>query len=201
MFHVKHEVPPADVAAMDPGTQGQLRRYKALLRDRAIPLGLIGAADRDRLWDRHILDSLRGVAAVRPEDADAYDLGSGAGLPGIPVAIACPDLLMRVVDSRRNRAAFLELVVEELGLENVRVVAGRVEDLAEPVDLCFARAFADARSAWDAAAPRLRTGGRLVYFAGESFEDAFDLPPGVVRSNPLSSALARAGTLVIMTRQ
>jgi 16S rRNA (guanine527-N7)-methyltransferase len=186
---------------MDPQTQGQLRRYEALLRDRAVPLGLIGAVDRDRLWDRHILDSLRAAAVVEPGDADAYDLGSGAGLPGIPVAISCPNLGMRLVESRRSRAAFLELAVEELGLENVRVVAGRVEDLIEQVDLCFARAFADVHAAWEAASPRLRPGGRLVYFAGETFDDDADLPAGAVRSNPLSTALARGGTLVIMTRQ
>ena len=69
------------------------------------------------------------------------------------------------------------------------------------VDLCFARAFRDARGAWEAAEPRLQPGGRLVYFAGETFDDAADLPAGVVRSNPLSTALARGGTLVIMARQ
>src|SRR2546423_12839086 len=83
MFHVKHEVPPNAAVPMDHESQGQLRRYEALLRERAVPFGLIGAADRDRLWERHILDSLRGAVAVRANDVDAYDLGSGAGLPGI----------------------------------------------------------------------------------------------------------------------
>jgi len=201
MFHVKHEVPPTRAPPLDRETEAQLRRYEQMLRSRAIPLGLIGGADRDRLWERHILDSLRGTAAIRPNDADAYDLGSGAGLPGIPIAIARPGLRMRLVESRRNRAAFLELVVEQLGLEKVEVVAGRVEELTQPVDLCFARAFADALGAWKAAEPRLLPGGRLVYFAGETFDDVSELPPGAVRSNPLSTALAREGTLVIMTRQ
>ena len=201
MFHVKHEVPPPPAPLLDPEAEAQLRRYEEMLRDRAIPLGLIGMADRDRLWERHILDSLRGAAAVRPGDAVAYDLGSGAGLPGIPIAIACPGLRMRLVESRRNRAAFLELVVEQLALPRVEVVSGRVEELTQPVDLCFARAFTDGVGAWKLAEPRLLPGGRLVYFAGRTFDDARELPPGAVRSNPLSTALAREGTLVIMTRQ
>ena len=86
------------------------------------------------------------------------------------MAIACPDLHVTLVESRRPRAAFLELVLERLGLTNGAVSNVRVETLDGPVDLCFSRAFARVGVAWQAADRLLAPGGRLVYFAGERFD-------------------------------
>ena len=79
---------------------------------------------------------------------------------------------MTLVESRRPRAAFLQLVVDRLGLANTSVATVRVETLTEPVDLCFSRAFARVGVAWAAADRLLNPGGRLVYFAGERFDRA-----------------------------
>src|SRR5437867_12261122 len=94
-----------------------LLAYQELLRERGIPLGLVSAGDRDRLWERHIVDSLRGSSCIPGrQGGKVADLGSGGGLPGIPIAIARPDLLVHLVEGRARRAAFLELAVAHLGI-------------------------------------------------------------------------------------
>ena len=178
----------------------QLETFEELIRERAIPLGMVATADEGRIRERHVQDSLRAATAVTRADHTAYDLGSGAGLPGVVVAIACPELRMTLVESRRPRAAFLQLVVDRLGLTNTSVATVRVETLTESVDLCFSRAFARVGVAWSAADRLLNPGGRLVYFAGERFDHA-ELPEDAVSSLVTTSALARSGPLVIMSRQ
>ncbi len=180
---------------------GRLLVFEELLRGRAVPLGLIAEGDAARIRTRHVLDCLRAALAVEEGDRDAYDLGSGAGLPGIVVAVARPSLSVTLVESIQKRAAFLELAVEELGLANASVAATRAEALHEPVDLCFARALASLGRSWDMALPILRPLGRLVYFAGEG-SPAPDLLPGAGSVDVLEAPLlARSGPLVIMTRQ
>jgi 16S rRNA (guanine527-N7)-methyltransferase len=177
-----------------------LERFEGLLRERALPKGLIAAADAGRLRERHILDSLRAVSAMRPGDTRAIDLGSGAGLPGVVVAIARPSLHVVLVEPRRARVAFLEFAVEDLQLSNVSVLASRIEDVEDQVDVCFSRAFAALPEAWRAAAPRLRAGGRLFYFAGAGAalpETPSDASAVEVLESPL---LESSGPLFIMTR-
>jgi 16S rRNA (guanine527-N7)-methyltransferase len=204
VFHVKHEgwdeVTEVLGLSLGPDQLEQLGSFESLVREHAIPLGMVATADEGRLRERHVQDCLRAATVVRAADTASYDLGSGAGLPGVVVAIACPSLHVTLVESRRPRAAFLQLVVERLGLANARVAGVRVETLTEPVDLCFARAFTRVAKAWDAAEPLLLPQGRLVYFAGERFEPA-ELPKDVASTMVTTSALARSGPLVIMSRQ
>ncbi|MFM7717878.1 MAG: 16S rRNA (guanine(527)-N(7))-methyltransferase RsmG [Actinomycetota bacterium] len=181
---------------LTPEAAGTLLDFEDLLRDRAVPLGLVAEGDAGRIRERHVLDCLRAAGAVGPEDRSGYDLGSGAGLPGLVVAIARPMFHVKLVEVRPKRAAFLELAVERLGLPNASVVVGRVEDLAGPVDLCFARAYAPAEVSWRQAEPLLGPGGRLVYFAGEGAEV---LVPGA-RIELLGSGLAGCGPLAIISR-
>jgi 16S rRNA (guanine527-N7)-methyltransferase len=203
VFHVKHEgwdlagIPDLDLA---PPQFDQLEVFEALIRERAVPLGMVATGDAVRVRERHLVDSLRAAAVVLTTERTAYDLGSGAGLPGVVVAIARPALRMTLVESRRPRAAFLQLVVDRLGLDNATVSAERVEALSEPVDVCFSRAFARVDVAWRAAERLLTPGGRLVYFAGERFETV-DLPRDTVSTLVRTPALARSGPLVIMSRQ
>jgi 16S rRNA (guanine527-N7)-methyltransferase len=209
VFHVKRSADALAAAARSVGVpldDEQLARvvhFEALLSDRAMALGMVARSDARRLRERHILDSLRAAAVTLRSDRDALDVGSGAGLPGIPVAIARPALSVRLVESRRARVAFLELAVERLGLVNVAIIPATVEAVDVLVDLCFARAFAPLGEAWKAARERLRPGGRLVYVAGvgteppERPEDcaAVDVVPA-----PRGSLIESAGPLVIMTR-
>jgi len=176
-----------------------LLRLERLLADRAVPLGMIAASDSTRLRQRHILDCLRAVPEVGDASA-AYDLGSGAGLPGLVIAIVEPELRIGLVESRRRRVSFLELAVQELGLANAQVLAGRAEALSQRVERCFARAFAPLAETWRVADPLLIEGGRLVYFAGAGtpVEPPADARILAVRTNPV---LESAGPLVIMGRQ
>ena len=178
----------------------RLEAYEELLRERALPFGMVSARDAPRLRERHVIDSLRAAATVGPGDRTAYDLGSGAGLPGVVVAVACPALFVTLVEPRRFRVAFLELVVDRLGLSNARVHDGRAESLTERVDLCFARAFVGPADSWRVAEPLLSPGGRLVYFAGAGFRSG-TVPGGVTSTLVTTSALARSGPLVIMSPQ
>jgi 16S rRNA (guanine527-N7)-methyltransferase len=187
--------------ALSPEQEGQLLAYEELLREKAATLGMISRGDLPRLRERHILDSLRGSLAVDDADRAAADLGSGAGLPGIVVAIARPELTVTLAETRQQRIAFLELVAATLGLVNVRVHGARAELLSGAMDLCFARAFKDAATSWKVAETLLVPGGRLAYFAGAAFQPARDLPPTVPWSIAPTSSLARSGPLVIMTRQ
>jgi 16S rRNA (guanine527-N7)-methyltransferase len=148
---------------------GALGQFEDLLRTRAVKFGLISIRDRERIRERHIADSLRALACIHSTDRTIVDLGSGAGLPGVPLAIVLPNRTFVLIESRSRRGAFLEFVTEELALANVSVVVGRAEDLVMDADLCLSRAFAPPMASWRAARRLLRTGGRLVYFAGKSW--------------------------------
>ena len=184
-----------------PGQIALLERYEEFLVDRAAPMGMVAPSDVPRLRERHILDSLRAVPLLPPTTASMCDLGSGAGLPGIPLAIALPDVQITLVEVRHNRAAFLETVIGALGLDRVTVHARRLETFRSSVDVCLARAFAPAPKAWAAADRLLGAGGMLVYWAGATFDPNADPLPGVDVALFPTSALARSGPLAIMTRQ
>jgi 16S rRNA (guanine527-N7)-methyltransferase len=206
VFHVKHEGLTAAARELGievpPAQEAQLLAFEELLLEKAAALGMIAKGDLGRLRERHLLDCLRAGLAVGEDDRNAADLGSGAGLPGIVVAIVRPALTVTLAETRQQRIAFLELVVSRLGLANVRVHGDRAERLpAGEADLCFARAFKDVTTSWGIALPLLAPGGRLVYFAGEGFRPDRDLPPEVSWSTLPTSSLARSGPLVIMTRQ
>src|SRR5437870_3104901 len=96
----------------------KLDRFGAMLEERGPELGLIAAGDRERIWDRHIADSLRAVSAVERRDRTGYDLGSGGGLPGVVAAIVRPELEVRLVEAKRRRVAWLEMLLQELELPN-----------------------------------------------------------------------------------
>jgi 16S rRNA (guanine527-N7)-methyltransferase len=185
---------------LDPSQISRLRRFEELLADRAAPLRAISKADSARIRERHTLDSLRAVPVVEAAE-DAADLGSGAGLPGVVVAIALPRVRMMLIERRPRRAAFLELAVEDLGLSNAAVVAGRVEDVTGEVDVALARAFAPIEEAWARARGILRPGGRLVYFAGSQAANPEPPAGSVILSVLRTPVLESAGALVIMTRQ
>lgn len=201
---MKHEGWAKQELRIPPDRVEMLDAYLRLLIERAIPLGMIAASDSARLRERHVLDCLRASALFLPDDSTAIDLGSGAGLPGIPLAVAHPQVRFTLVEARARRAAFLELVAEDLGLINVRVVSGRVEDLADQADLCLARAFAAPTRCWLLADRLLLANGRLIYWAGESLEgDSLErsLPSDVSVTLVASPKLERFGPLVMMCRQ
>jgi 16S rRNA (guanine527-N7)-methyltransferase len=209
VFHVKRSEEGLAIAARSVGIPlvddqaSSLLEFETLIRDRAVDLGMVARSDSARIRERHILDSLRAAAVTLESDRDALDIGTGAGLPGIPVAIARPGLTVRLVEPRRTRIAFLELALERARIENAVILPASIESVDVDVDLCLVRAFAPLERAWAAARPRLRPGGRLVYFAGAGFEPP-DRPEGcssiAVVPPPRGSRIESFGPLVIMSR-
>jgi len=116
--------------------------YAGLLAGPGMEWGLIGPAEAERLWERHIANSLC-VAPLVPAGAVVADLGSGAGLPGIPLALARPDVRVELVEPMQRRVDFLDLCVRELGLrDRVEVVRARAEEYAGSATVLTARAVA-----------------------------------------------------------
>jgi 16S rRNA (guanine527-N7)-methyltransferase len=124
-------------------------RYAELLRTDGVTRGLIGPREADRLWERHLVNCAAAVSAFPPEGL-VVDVGSGAGLPGIPLALARPALHLRLVEPLLRRATFLTEVVDRLELSNVEVLRARAEDL---------------RGAWTAAAVTARAVAPLARLA------------------------------------
>jgi 16S rRNA (guanine527-N7)-methyltransferase len=169
MFHVKQE-PPSAAAEVFGERIALAQRYEELLAGPGVTRGLIGPREVDRLWDRHILNSA-AVAEVIGEGVRVVDIGSGAGLPGIPVAIARPDLRVTLIEPMLRRSEFLAEVVAELGLE-VEVVRGRAEDPAVMkalvgTDVVLSRAVAGLDKLIRWSLPLLRPGGRMLALKGE----------------------------------
>ena len=127
-------------------TVARIDQFVALLREANQQQNLIAASTAtDAMWVRHIADSAQLVPllAPLPQAGRWIDLGSGAGLPGIIIAILLPGWTVRLVESRRLRCDFLRACVEQIGLDGVEVIEGRVEQVAPaPHDVISARAYA-----------------------------------------------------------
>ncbi|MDQ7842711.1 MAG: 16S rRNA (guanine(527)-N(7))-methyltransferase RsmG [Armatimonadota bacterium] len=144
---------------------GLIARWRARARLTAI-------ADPISAARLHIADSLLCLAAGIPEGAELVDVGSGAGLPGIPLVIAREDLRITLLEAEARRAAFLETAVDELGLQ-ARVVCARAEDagrgqLRERFDVAVARAVARLPLLYELTLPLVRVGGRVILLKGVS---------------------------------
>lgn len=158
-----------DAAASVFGTHADAAaRYAHLLATRGVEWGLIGPREVDRIWDRHILNSV-AVAGPIPAGSSVVDVGSGAGLPGIPLALARPDLRVTLLESLLRRANFLAGVVTELGLDDrVEVVRGRAEDAEGTWDAVTCRAVAPLPRLLDWCAPLIAPHGSLVALKGST---------------------------------
>jgi 16S rRNA (guanine527-N7)-methyltransferase len=128
-------------AGADPRALERLRRFVAILRAEAGRQNLVASSTWETLWSRHIVDSAQLLPLAR--DGAWLDLGTGAGFPGMVIAILAPGRAVTLIESRPLRSAFLRRVVDDLGLAHVVVEAERLERVAtRPVDVISARAFA-----------------------------------------------------------
>lgn len=143
-------------------------RYAGLLTGPGIERGLIGPREADRLWDRHILNCA-ALGELVPDSGTLVDIGSGAGLPGIILAILSPGLRITLVEPLLRRSVFLTECVADLDLRNVEVSRARAEDLAGQLtaDVVTARAVAPLSklAAW--ACGLARPGGTVLAMKGE----------------------------------
>jgi len=174
---VKHGIapPPPSAAGVVFGDRIDIaRQYADLLAGPGVERGLIGPREVDRLWERHILNSAAIAELIEP-GARVLDIGSGAGLPGLPIAIARPDLRVALVEPMLRRTEFLDEVAATLGLP-IEVVRGRAEEpnvraRVGGSDVVVSRAVAslDKLTRWSL--PLLRPGGRMLAMKGERAEE------------------------------
>lgn len=154
--------------------RAQFAGYAELLLEWNERINLLGPAAVQQLWTRHLLDALTLVKAL-PSGSEApgfrlIDIGSGAGLPGIPLQIVHPEWEVTLLEATSKRARFLETACHHLGLSQTDVVAGRAEDVAhekdyrEAYDLCVARAVAHAGALVELTLPFVRVGGDAVLY-------------------------------------
>jgi 16S rRNA (guanine527-N7)-methyltransferase len=150
-------------------------RYAHLLATDGVVRGLIGPREAPRLWDRHLVNcSLLG--RLIPEGAVVCDIGSGAGLPGLVLAIARPDLRITLVEPLLRRTTFLEEVASSLGLQNVEVVRGRADVLhgVRTFDVVTSRAVAPLDRLLGWSMPLVGARGELVAMKGSSVADEIE---------------------------
>ncbi|WP_040509364.1 16S rRNA (guanine(527)-N(7))-methyltransferase RsmG [Gordonia soli] len=169
-------------------------RYRDILADDGVRLGLIGPREVPRLWDRHVLNCAVIGEAIDSE-LSVTDVGSGAGLPGIPLAIARPDLSITLLEPLLRRSEFLSRVVDELGLA-ATVVRGRAEEAEVRAtiglaDVVTSRAVAplDRLAKWSA--PLIRVGGQLVAIKGASAPQEIEEHRAVVGRTGLADLATR----------
>jgi 16S rRNA (guanine527-N7)-methyltransferase len=143
--------------------------YAALLADAGVVRGLIGPREAPRLWERHLLNCAV-LAELIPDGADVADIGSGAGLPGLVLAVVRPDLRLTLVEPLLRRTTFLEEAVDRLGLDNVQVVRARAEELhgKREFSVVTSRAVAPLDRLLDWSMPLVRQGGCLLAMKGSS---------------------------------
>ncbi|MCW2791690.1 MAG: rRNA ((527)-N(7))-methyltransferase RsmG [Nocardioides sp.] len=178
MADVSRETTPTpsapDVArrVFAPARLATAERYAELLATEGVTRGLIGPREAPRLWDRHLLNCAV-LGELLPEDASVCDIGSGAGLPGLVLAIARPDLRLTLVEPLLRRTTFLDEVVAELGLDRVEVVRGRAESLhgQRRFDVVTSRAVAPLGRLLGWSMPLVEPTGALVAMKGSSVAD------------------------------
>jgi 16S rRNA (guanine527-N7)-methyltransferase len=176
--------PPAAAAAVFGERLGLARRYAAHLVGSGVEWGLVGPREAPRIWERHLLNCAV-VAELLPDGARTVDVGSGAGLPGIPLALARPDLSVVLVEPLARRVDWLRRVVEDLGLP-VQVVRGRAEEPGvrarwEGADVVTARAVAPLHRLAGWALPLVRPGGSLLALKGATAADEVTRDAAAVR--------------------
>ena len=148
-----------------------IRQYVDILVSRGVDWGLIGPREIGRLWERHILNSI-ALESLIPEGCRVADVGSGAGLPGIPLAILRPDLEMTLIEPMLRRSNFLTEALDELGLDDrVTVVRGRAEDADLHVDVVVSRAVAKLATLINWTADLIVESGSLLALRGQSADD------------------------------
>ena len=160
------DAPPQALELFGPAI-GLAGRYARLLAGPGVERGLIGPAEAARLWDRHLMNCAV-VAELVPRPATLVDLGSGAGLPGIVLAMLLPDVQITLLEPKARRVSFLEECVRELGLPNVAVHRGRAEDVAGQLaaDVVTVRAVAPLDRLAGLALSLVRPGGLVLAIKG-----------------------------------
>jgi len=157
------------------------RQFTADLGRRGDELGLIGPLELPRLWSRHILNCALVAPLLKP--GRVGDIGSGAGLPGLVLAIARPDVQMVLIEPMERRVDWLVSEAAELGLDNVTVIRARAEEtrLDAPLDQVTARAVSSLSKLIPSTVPLVRSAGELLFMKGSRVAEEVDAASKVIR--------------------
>jgi 16S rRNA (guanine527-N7)-methyltransferase len=180
--------PEPDAAASLFGDRIDLaRQYTADLGRRGEELGLIGPLELPRLWTRHILNCALVAPLLKP--GRTGDIGSGAGLPGIVLAIARPDVQVVLIEPMERRVDWLIAESAELGLENVEVIRARAEEahLNAPLDQVTARAVTALSKLIPATEHLVRAGGEMIFMKGSRVSEEIEAAAKAIRKARLSN--------------
>jgi 16S rRNA (guanine527-N7)-methyltransferase len=157
------------IAKYFPGQEGAIAAFADFLVGAGIERGLIGPREGERIWDRHIFNCLP-VTQLLPVGASLFDIGSGAGLPGVVIALARPDLQVTLIEPLERRVEFLNevvAVIPELPFP-IQVLRGRAQDIKKSADFVTARAVAPLEKLKKMSWHMVKTGGSLLAMKGES---------------------------------
>lgn len=180
------EAEPAAAATLFGPRVELARKYTADLAARGEELGLIGPLELPRLWSRHVLNCVLLAPLLKP--GRVGDIGSGAGLPGLVLAIARPDVRLILIEPMERRVDWLLHETAELGLDNVEVVRARAEEakLKPWLDQATARAVSALSKLIPLTAPLVRSGGELLFLKGASVAAEVDAAAKAIRKAHLT---------------
>ena len=147
-----------------PERQDEIQAFAHFLATAGIERGLIGPREGERIWERHIFNCLP-VTQLLPEGTTLFDIGSGAGLPGIVIALARPDIQVTLIEPLERRVEFLKEAT--VGL-NIEVIRGRAQDVKKSAHYVTARAVAPLEKLKKMSWHMVKTGGALLAMKGES---------------------------------
>jgi 16S rRNA (guanine527-N7)-methyltransferase len=176
-------VPPIPAAAADVfgPTLPTATAYAGILATRGVAYGLLGPREVPRLWDRHLLNCAVVAELVGERRGTLLDLGSGAGLPGLVLAMVLPDTAVTLLEPMERRCRFLAECVTELGLANVTVLRGRAEDVTLRTEVVTARAVAPLPRLAELAVGVVRPGGMVLAIKGRTAADELRAAGPVLR--------------------
>jgi len=169
-------------------------RFADILATRGVEEGLIGPREVPRLWERHLLNCAVVAELIEGRCRMLVDIGSGAGLPGLVLAMVLPDTAVTLLEPMERRCRFLAGCVTELGLTNVTVLRGRAEDAAVKADVATARAVAPLARLAELTVGVVRPGGLVLAIKGRTAaRELADARPVLRRIGARGAEVVRAG--------